>query len=182
MVERALLEGQRPEWVILDRDYRSAAELTRTKTEFSRLEIKCHIWKQKELESYLLVPRAIAKRSGADEDWVVTQLASIADGMKTLVQSAMGSARQARERDQSRREQVLLEALSDFDTLWANETRRLDLCPAKNVLSQLNRRLQADGMKAVSGVGLAREIRRAEIAGEMATLINEIEEQIRATQ
>ena len=61
-------------------------------------------------------------------------------------------------------------------------TRRLDLCPAKNVLSQLNPRLQADGMKAVSGVGLAREIRRAEIAGEMATLINEIEEQIRATQ
>lgn len=85
------------EWVVLDRDYRSEAEVSRTKKEFAQLGIKCHVWKKKELESYLLVPRAIAKRSGTEASWIAEQLDEIATGMKTLVQSAMGSTRQARD-------------------------------------------------------------------------------------
>jgi hypothetical protein len=168
------------EWVVLDRDYRSEAEVVRAKKEFRELGIKCHIWKKKELESYLLVPRALAKRSGTDVAWVTEQLADIVAGMKTLVQSAMGSTRQARERDQSRREKVLREALEDFDRLWAKEAGRLDTCPAKDVLSRLNERIQAEGAKAVSAVALAKELREDEVADEMATLVREIEQDIAA--
>jgi hypothetical protein len=168
------------EWVVLDRDFRSEAEVSRTKTEFSHIGIKCHIWKKKELESYLLVPRAIAKRSGTEVDWIAEQLNEIAADMKTLVQSAMGSARQARERDQSRREKLLREALEDFDQLWSEEPNRINLCPAKEVFSQLNRRLQASGAKSVSPRALAKELRKDEIAAEMATLVRRIEEDIGA--
>lgn len=168
------------EWVVLDRDYRSEAEVSRAKKGFKELGIKCHLWKKKELESYLLVPRAIAKRSRTEVAWVTEQLADIVLGMKTLVQSAMGSTRQARERDQSRREKVLREALEDFDQLWAKEANRLDLCPAKDVLSRLNERIQSDGGKAVSAVALARELREDEVADEMATVIREIEQDIAA--
>ena len=128
----------------------------------------------------MLVPRAIAKRSGADVAWVTAQLADIVVGMKTLVQSAMGSTRQARERDQSRREKVLREALEDFDRLWAKEMNRLDLCPAKDVLSRLNERLQGEGAKAVSAVALAKELREDEVADELATVVREIEQDIAA--
>ena len=38
--------------------------------------------------------------------------------MKTLVQSSFGSARQARQRDQSRRERVLREALQETSTAY----------------------------------------------------------------
>jgi hypothetical protein len=168
------------EWVVLDRDYRSEAEVSRTKKEFAQLGIKCHVWKKKELESYLLVPRAIAKRSGTEASWIAEQLDEIATGMKTLVQSAMGSTRQARERDQSRREKVLHEALQDFDQLWSEESNRINLCPAKQVLSQLNQRLQAAGTKAVSASSLAKELRKDEIAVEMVTLVRAIEEEISA--
>lgn len=166
------------EWVVLDRDYRSEAEASRSKKAFGELGIKCHIWKKKELESYLLVPRAIAKRSGTDESWIATQLDEIVAGMKTLVQSAMGTTRQARERDQSRREKVLREALEDFDRLWDEESNRINLCPAKDVLSQLNQRIQASGAKAVSPVALAKELRKTEIATEMATVVEKIEDDI----
>jgi hypothetical protein len=126
------------------------------------------------------VPRAIAKRSGTEASWIAEQLDEIVTGMKTLVQSAMASTRQARERDQSRREKVLHEALVDFDRLWSEESNRINLCPAKQVLSQLNRRIQAAGSKAVSASALAKELRKDEIAGEMVTLVKEIEEDIGA--
>ena len=58
------------EWVILDRDFRSDEEIAQTRGEFQALGIRCHIWKKKELENYLLIPRAIAKRAGVDTDWV----------------------------------------------------------------------------------------------------------------
>lgn len=126
------------------------------------------------------MPRAIAKRSGTDAAWVTELLAEIVIGMKTLVQSAMGSTRQARERDQSRREKVLREALEDFDRLWATEANRLGLCPAKDVLSRLNERMQAKGAKAISAVALAKELREDEIADEMVTVVREIEQDIAA--
>jgi predicted ATP-dependent endonuclease of OLD family len=166
------------EWVVLDRDYRSEPETRRTKAEFTKLGIKCHVWKRKELESYLLAPRAMSKLSGADADWVADQLENIAAGMKTRVQSALANARQGRERDQSRREQILREALEDFDALWAEEENRLDLCPAKEVLSQLNQRLQASGKKAVSAVAIAREMREDEIPAEMAAVLRQIEDDL----
>jgi hypothetical protein len=166
------------EWVVLDRDYRSDLEVRAAKAEFTRIGVKCHIWRKKELESYLLVPRAIAKRSGTDEAWVNQQVGEIVMDMKTLVQSSMGSARQARERDQSRREKVLREALEEFERLWSVHADRINLCPAKDVLSQLNARLQTAGAKAVSAVAIARELRDDEIADEMTMLIREIESDI----
>jgi hypothetical protein len=166
------------EWVVLDRDYRSEQETRNTEAEFANLGVKCHVWKKKELESYMLAPRAVSRLAGVSAEWVVEELEEIAVEMKTRVQSALANARQGRERDQSRREQILYGALADFDTLWSHEEGRLDLCPAKEVLSQLNQRLQASGKKAVSAVAIARELREDEIPREMATVVRQIEDDI----
>jgi len=92
----------------------------------------------------------------------------------------MGSVRQARERDQSKRDKVLHEALRDFDRLWGAAGNRLFLCPAKEVVSELNQRLQTGGHNAVSPVGLARVLRQDEIPDEMTVVLGEIEAEIRA--
>jgi hypothetical protein len=160
------LKASVQEWVLLDRDYRGDVEAKRTRKSFSDIGIKCHVWARKELESYLLVPAVIARCAKADQAWIEAQLQEIADGMKTLVQSRMGSARQERVRDQSRREKVLEEALWDFDRLWADPGERLLLCPAKEVLAELNRRLQKGGFSAVSATKLARNLKSSELAPE----------------
>jgi len=172
------LKSSVQEWILLDRDYRSDIDARRVKREFASIGIHTHIWKRKELESYLLVPAAIARCCGADELWIAEQLGEIADGLRTVVQSRMGSTRQARERDQGRRERVLEEALRDFDASWAREERRLALCPAKTVITELNTRLQNEGHRAVSPRALAREMRLDEIADEVQGVIGEIEAEI----
>jgi hypothetical protein len=172
------LKGSVQEWVVLDRDYRSESEVRSTRRGFQTLGIKCHIWKRKELESYLLVPSAIARCSGADPHWVEQALAEIVVGMKTLVQSRLGSSRQARARDQSAREKVLEEALRDFEALWREPKNHLALCPAKEVMAELNQRLQGAKHKAVSSVALARKLLPNEIALELADLVMEIEADI----
>ena len=65
-----LLEGAVEVFALLDRDYRSDPECKAVKDKLSRLGVHCHIWKRKELESYLLQPSAIARLTGADEQWL----------------------------------------------------------------------------------------------------------------
>jgi AAA domain, putative AbiEii toxin, Type IV TA system len=169
------LKASVQEWIVLDRDYRSEAEVRRVRSDFSALGIKCHVWKRKELESYVLSPSAIARCSGATEPWVEDQLQNIANGMKTLVQTGMATARTSRARDQSRREKMLGEALAAFDALWADPAGRRFLCPAKDVLSELNQRLQAEGHKAVTARRLAGDLRAAEIPAEAEQLVTDVE-------
>lgn len=54
------LEGSVKSFVILDRDYRSEATCRSIVAEFDSIGIGCHIWGRKEIESYLLVPSALA--------------------------------------------------------------------------------------------------------------------------
>jgi hypothetical protein len=174
------LKSSVQEWVILDRDYRADAEVRRVKKEFSKLGIKCHVWRRKELESYLLHPGAISRCSGAHEHWIAEQLLDIANSLKTLVQSRMGSVRQARERNQGRRERVLQEALKDFDEAWRDEKARLRMCPAKDVIAALNERLQKAGHESVSAWELSISILKDEIADEVSGVLQEIEYEITA--
>lgn len=54
-------------YVILDRDYRTQEACSAVEAQFAAAQVDVHIWKRKELESYLLTPSVISRVSGAPE-------------------------------------------------------------------------------------------------------------------
>ena len=58
-----------------------------------------------------------------------------------------------------------------FDREWTSEAYRLKTCPPKQIISQLNIRLQASNKKAVSAIGLARAHRKSEVDPEMKSVL-----------
>lgn len=74
-----LLDDSVKVFVLLDRDYRAAEECKQVELRLRSVHVSCHVWKRKELESYLLDARAVARVTGADEDWVEEALAEAAE-------------------------------------------------------------------------------------------------------
>jgi hypothetical protein len=134
------------------------------------------VWKRKELESYLLVPSAIARVTKAEVYWVEAELDAAA--------SAMSNSVFARALDEKLRESVtaaghrvsVTEAFQhDFDREWAIPRRRLELCPPKDLFRALNRSLATGRLGQVSMRTLARSLRASEVAAEMRDILLEVE-------
>lgn len=171
------LGGSVSGYVVLDRDYRSDSETRQVRDSLRAAGVNVHVWKHKELESYLLVPSTLARVSGASPDWTTQHLRAIADGMEHSVGARMIVERQQRGR-RDRAVQIAEAASRDFAAAWEDEQGRCLLCPAKDVLSALNRDLQTAGHRPVSARTLAKRMRRDEIAPEMLNLLSRIEEEL----
>lgn len=170
-----LLEHAIAGWIILDRDYRSAEEAESLTAELEGAGLRAHIWRLHEIESYLLHPQAVARRSGASPDWVGRALDSAASDMRDEVLPDFLAARQAEIRNRGRAPKtVMAEALREFDHAWENGAARAALCPGKELLSRLNQLLQEGGHRAVTPSGLARDLRHDEIDSEVRELLARI--------
>lgn len=75
----SLLEGSVKVLVVLDRDYRSDIQVGDVVTRLAAIGVACHVWKRKELESYVLEPATIARIAGATRSDVESQLTVIAE-------------------------------------------------------------------------------------------------------
>ncbi|MDR7187179.1 energy-coupling factor transporter ATP-binding protein EcfA2 [Microbacterium trichothecenolyticum] len=163
-------------FVILDRDYRSDSERERVMESLRSVGVGGHVWQRKELESYLLSPSLLARVAGCPEEQITAWLNEITLGMETDVFS-----RQLQERlshDVAAHHHAVDVTSSfkhSFDADWRDAAMRLNACPAKQVLSALNQRLQGSGCKPASVAGLARSIRVSEIPSEMSELLTVID-------
>ncbi len=72
-------------WVILDRDYRSDVEVQSLSAALTEAGLNVHIWRRHEIESYLLNPSAISRRSGAPTNMVHELLLNQSRAMKEEV-------------------------------------------------------------------------------------------------
>lgn len=145
--------------VVLDRDYRSQAEVDEIRKELIKQGFVVHVHGRKELENYLLDSSALARavdarlsekarRSGDDKKPL--------PDCKALVEQAMGEVKhgvfaqlQARESEYRRKKSpgldqatVTAEVSKRFEELWATEHGRLALVPGKEVLARVNTLLQ----------------------------------------
>jgi AAA domain, putative AbiEii toxin, Type IV TA system len=166
-------------YVILDRDYRSDEVRSAVMAEFCGDGIHGHVWRRKELESYLLTPAVVARLSKCPVDAIVEWLGEITHEMENDV---FGRLLNERLREQvsgtNHAVSVTTAFKPEFDKQWLESSYRLQVCPPKQVVSKLNARLQAGGFKAVSLVGLARAHRRSEIPEEVADLLSLIESRV----
>jgi predicted ATPase len=165
--------------VLLDRDFRSAEECEAVRAKLRTLNARCHIWKRKELESYLLEPSLIARTAGASKAWVENALAEAADESEAHVFSQI-TADAMRRFPRDHQTQAAKEALTLFKAAWEERSRRKWVAPADAVLSGLNRRLDSAGHTTVSFRLLARRMQASEVPPEMASFLDTIEDALDA--
>ena len=160
--------------VLLDRDYRSQEDCNDVKTRLRQVNVKCHVWKRKELESYLLETPVICRTTGATRAWVEEALAAAADESEDDVFGQIMTEAQRRFRD--RPTYGAKEGRRLFTAAWDDRQKRKWIAPAEAVLSGLNRRLEDAGYDPVSFRLLAKRMRGSEVPGELAGFIDTVEE------
>lgn len=166
-------------FVILNRDYRSDEAIAQVERTFANEDIVAHVWRQKELESYLLTPDVIARQAAAPLRTVSEILDSVTFGLGEYVFGQMLPERLETEVS-ARRDpiQVMTSFKKEFDQLWKDEVYRLHSAPAKQVLSELNHKLQEASFRPVSTRALATAHRIEDIAPEMSYALRRVEEAI----
>lgn len=164
-------------FVILDRDYRSDAVVEEVEAKFAASGLIGHVWRKKELESYLLTAAAIARLSGDTAEHITVALEEITAGMENEVFSKMLSERMVTEVSaEKHRVSVMVAFKAEFDPVWQDPEFRRNHCPPKQVIARLNERLQGTGHKAVSFSALARAHRVDEIDKELLDALRAVEQ------
>lgn len=166
-------------FVLLDRDYRSESQCKAVETRLKALSVRCHVWKRKELESYLLEPTTIARLTGADEALVESALQSAADESEDYVWGQV-AAETLRSFPRDQPTQAAREAKQLFAAAWREPAGRKWLAPPEKVLNGLNRRLEQAGHEPTSFSALARRMRNSEVPVEMARFLERVEEALDA--
>ena len=169
------LEGSVSCLVLLDRDYRTDAQVAAVKKKLSDVGLASHIWEMKELESYLIIPDVIARIAGADRDFVASVISEITEGMFNVVFARILAEKQATEKAADRDEVTITEQTTEeLQQRWIAPTFRLSVCPPKEILSRLNSRLQQEGHKGVSFRGIANNVAADDLSSEMIELLRTV--------
>jgi len=174
-LSRDLLGNAVKIYVLLDRDYREDATIDALRDALKVSDVHVHVWHRKEIESYLLVPEAIARASGL-EVGVVEQL------METAIQSlrldAQASFISRRQHDAKRGtdfKTIALATLPEFEHAWTDPRERIKLVPPKDALAAIAREAQALGARPVSVRSISAAIRGNEVEEEMSRVLLDIE-------
>lgn len=161
--------------LLLDRDYRSQAECRKLEQEMKDRLVSVHIWRRKELESYLLVPALISRVAEAPIDDVAAWLAEAASELAGGVEAQfIKSAIQMKPKAEDVATAVE-SAINNFNESWTGLEGKISMAPAKDIMSGLNGRLQRNGHRTVSARRLASGIRSSELDPEMIDVLNDIE-------
>ncbi|MER7704808.1 ATP-binding protein [Kitasatospora sp. NPDC097605] len=163
--------------VIFDRDYRTAGQVDDVVGKFAAVDVNAHVWKKKELESYLIIPTVISRLVRCPIGEIESILDGIMVGMEDKITARLLFERQEAEKSTGRSVATINEAgLVEFRQKWAKSSYRYNFCPPKEVLSTLNRELQARSLKATSFEAISSNARPDELDPEMVSLLRQIEE------
>lgn len=179
--------------VVLDRDYRSNEEVHQITNELKKHASLIYIHKCKEIENYLLNPVALTRailsrlkervrRTGCDLPElpnVPLLLEEITTGLKSEVLSQLI----ARHLDITKKAHPSLDpatvtnkVIQEFEAAWLIPSARLTIVPGKEVLAQLNTRLQKSISISISDVQVASNFRVDDIPHDLRDLIEALEE------
>ncbi|MFD3697736.1 ATP-dependent endonuclease [Streptomyces sp. NPDC058646] len=161
--------------VILDRDYRTPAQVEAVRAKLTKAGLDCHVWAKKELESYLISPSAISRLSKCPVPEVEQTIEALMEEMRNAVFAQFNCERQATERSAKLDDATITATtLADFEARWTSVEYRRSVCPPKGIMSGLNTYLQSNGYKAVSFDALAKNVREDEVPAEMLTVLQRI--------
>jgi hypothetical protein len=175
-LSRELLGNTVGIYVLLDRDYRADSTIQSLQEALKGSDVHVHVWQRKELESYLLVPEAIARVSGMELAITEELLERAIQSQRVYAQASFISRRQLDAQRGTDYKTVALKALPEFENLWADPRDRIKLVPPKEVIAVIAREAQKRGSKRpVSDRSISANIRLDEVNEEMAGVLLDIE-------
>ncbi len=174
------LEGSVEVHVLLDRDYRADADVDEVRSSLEEIGVHAHVWRRKELESYLLEPAALARVSNSSEDFIASQLESITDDMTERALAQFAAKRHISHKTGKKDiASTVSETNTELRPRAADPVWRLQRYPAKEILRALNGVLQQAGHDTVSTKNLARRMLPSEIPDEMRNWLIEVDDSIK---
>ncbi|MFI7657378.1 ATP-dependent nuclease [Micromonospora parva] len=165
--------------VLLDRDDRSNEVVTEITNQVSKDGARIHIWRQKEIENYLLKAETIARASGLD---VSTVERMIEETARELRSSTLSRWMGRRYRDSPKKLDpgtVSANALKEFEEKWDGKRDYLAMVSGKSFLKLLNQKVVAVSGDSLNSHRLANEVRGEEIDDEVVTFLRGIERDLR---
>lgn len=178
-IKNTLLQDTVEITIFLDRDYRDESQVLAVERKLREMGISPHIWRRKEVESYLLEVGPISRISGLSIAECQHMLTTAINNEEQSIESKMFSEmlKVRRGDDPS---VVHSECRTIFRELWDDEEARLSVVPPKQVISQLNNMISEAGGRTLSVHKLSSEIRSNEIAVEMREALISVEDLISA--
>ncbi len=176
-----LLAGSVEPLLVVDRDYHSSESVEQLKETIGGWGVALHVWKRKEVESYLLSPPAIARASGVSEAEVNEALANITLPMyeEVLFQSIASWKQDFPDDRRLADTTVAKKFIEPLRKMWQDPLERLWRCPAKDCLSELNQVLVSREAGPISFDKLARQIRADEIPHELSEFMRFVERKLK---
>ena len=179
--------------VVFDCDYRSKDEVLAVYSQLSKFADLVHIHSRKEVENYLLIPKAIDRaiinrikehNKRTNDDIEYTEMAgeileSITSELRLRINSQFLPRRTEFEKaknpglDATTISQRLLE---EFEQIWGDLSKRLKVVPGKEILSQLNKHLQGRYKVTLTPASIIKAMLADEIPEEIVELIRKLED------
>lgn len=174
-ISENFLKGSIKAFALFDRDYLSLDTQNNRTQLLNAAGIEVHFWKRHEMESYLLVPSAIARIIGVEVSTVLAELGEITDAMRTEVLTGMVNSRFQEGARGVMPGNYVPTCEAEIARYWSDSSERLKLCPAKEILSKLNFRLQTREQSTVSFKAIANTLRPGEIDDEVKAVLNRVQ-------
>jgi hypothetical protein len=171
-------------YCLLDSDYHTPEAISTRLDEAKKVGVRLHIWRKKEIENYLIAPRAIARliaskltrgTEGPTENRVRSRLGKIAETQKDLVFDAI--AQEVLGENKSKGAKFANEiARERIEVAWKSSEGKLSVVSGKLLLSKLSEWSQDRFGVSLGARAIARELRIHEIDAEMSNVIASIEQ------
>ena len=167
-------------YCILDSDYRTDEEHQEIKSEAKKHGLNLHIWRQKEIENYVLNPETISRficartsKKGPTSEKIRTQIEKICDTMLDDVFDEISNEIHKRDRasgvnSANKKARNIIKDASTFEA-------KLSLCSGKKVSSAISAWAQKSFGVSFGALTIARQMHFGELSDEIVKIVGCIE-------
>lgn len=169
-------------YCVLDSDYHSEEEIRKRYEEAESRGVYLHVWKRKEIENFLLQPRAIRKmltlrikgKEIPSVEEIRLKILAICEGERHSTEDGFASAIMAADRrlDVSTANKM---ARAHVEANWHPEEGRVAVTSGKTVLSELSKWSQEHFGMAFGPPAVARHMSQAELPSEVVEVLRAVE-------
>lgn len=175
---------------IFDRDFRSSLEMKKFTDDMKKGGLDCVVLQRKEIENYLLSPKAIAKAISfrlrrADKDPSVVSPEAISGmiddislDMKNYLSANITSNVLRFAREQGSKEDdstVITRAIDEFEKLWSTFDGRRALIPGKEALKKIFDRVQKEYYVSITPAMVQEQMLPEDLGDELTKLLNQMD-------
>jgi len=173
-------------YVLLDRDYRCQEEVESIVDRLREKGVRCHVWRRKELENYLLTADAIARAINGREGKEVVSRGQIQELLRECADDERHHVEAQRQAEEFRwrrptgvsqatvNQEVLEQVAGAWDEEWAS------LVGGKRLLASMRRRLDEQGIHGPANYEIAASISTEDVDPEMANFCETMAYAVRA--